>query len=95
MRCLRNCPELVSRFVRRTSLSVAAVSTDKDVRRTKVISRHFLSQRNLDDHHVPPVTTLTRATQVSARRVAAQCRTGTLSRHAAARLVSVRIACQA
>ena len=42
MRCLRNCPELVSRFVRRTSLSVAAVSTDKDVRRTKVFSGHFL-----------------------------------------------------
>ena len=42
MRCLRNCPEIVSRFVRRTSLSVAAVSADKDVRRTKVFSGHFL-----------------------------------------------------
>jgi hypothetical protein len=40
---LRNCPEIVSRFVRLTSLSVAAVSTDKDVRRTRVISGQFLS----------------------------------------------------
>lgn len=38
---LRNCPEIVPRFVRRTSLSVATVATDKDVRRTKVISGQF------------------------------------------------------
>ena len=46
-RQLRNCPEIVSRFVRRTSLSVAAVSTDKDVRRTEFVSGQFLSSKVL------------------------------------------------
>ena len=43
---LRYSPEIVPRIVRRTSLSVATVSTDKDVRRTnrETISGQFLGQ---------------------------------------------------